>query len=401
MKLLQEYAEQLANRAKHKIKNGQIFAKVLTDNDDSGKHGVVVPIDVYSFFPHLEILDPKENATTLFPSFDGLSSTQKTLAFKYYQRYPERRITRINGILNDREQGRRLYVALRAELSDGQIVYLHDVTNEYDDGRFHKLWNLVAGSAVEPKPGAYVVVPIRFSGITVDEPLAELLTKFDAIKDRWVPSLRAGDTGIGYTFETHLGIKENNDRTADFRGIELKCKHLKATGEAGTGKINLFQQAPEWAIKAKAIDRIRLIGQPDAAGLFRCFSQVTTTPNNLLLSLLANANGTQIDLQRGGASIGHWLHTTLEKRLTEKHSRAAFILGSSNKAKTMFCYEQLIYCEQPAIDRFLDLVMRNQLVFEFLMSEKDGGKVRNHGYPWRLNREALLDQLFAVRARLR
>jgi hypothetical protein len=45
--------------------------------------------------------------------------------------------------------------------------------------------------------------------------------------------------------------------------------------------------------------------------------------------------------------------------------------------------------------------MQNQLVFEFLMSEKESGQVRNHGYPWRLNSENLLDQLFAVKARLR
>jgi hypothetical protein len=36
-----------------------------------------------------------------------------------------------------------------------------------------------------------------------------------------------------------------------------------------------------------------------------------------------------------------------------------------------------------------------------MMSEKPAGKVRNHGYPWRLVREDLLDQLFAVRVKLR
>jgi hypothetical protein len=40
-------------------------------------------------------------------------------------------------------------------------------------------------------------------------------------------------------------------------------------------------------------------------------------------------------------------------------------------------------------------------VFEFLMYEKLDGTVRNRGYPWRLVSEALLDQLFSVRVRLR
>jgi hypothetical protein len=401
MQPLKEYAEKLANRSKQKIKNGQLFAKVLTDNDDSGRHGVLIPGDVYSFFPHLAISNPNENATTKFVSFDAIAGGQKTLAFKYYERYPERRITCVNPVVNNRDLGKRLQIVLRGELPSGEVVYVHDAATEYGDRKFQALWDAVAGNAVEAKPGAYVVVPVNYSGITMDAPLAELLAKFDEIKDTWVDCLRPGDTGVGYTFETLLGIKENNDKTADFHGIELKCKQLKVAGYASTGKLNLFQQAPLWAAKTTGIERLRQIGQKNINGLFSCYSQVTTNPNNLLLSLLANTNGKQIDLEKDGVLIGHWLHETLEKRLTEKHSRAAFILASTNKAKTKFCYEQLIYCEQPAIDRFLDLVMQNQLVFEFLMSEKESGQVRNHGYPWRLNSENLLDQLFAVKARLR
>lgn len=403
MQHLKEYTAYLTSKSKQKIRNGQLFAKVLTENDDSGRHGVLIPNDVYPFFPHLDIPDPRENATTKFTSFDAISGIQKNLAFKYYERYPERRITCLNGVVNNRALGKRLQIILRGELANDDVVYIHDATTEFGDGRFHNIWNLVAGSAVELQLGAYVVVPVDFAGIAVDSALDELLTKFDAIKNTWVDCLRPGDTGIGYTFESLLGIVENNDKTADFRGIELKCKHLKATGNASSGKLNLFQQAPHWANKSTGIDRLRQIGQKNTAGLFSCYSQVTTSPNNLLLALLANENGKQIDLQKNGVLIGHWLHETLEKRLTEKHNRAAFVLASTRKTKTktQFSYEQLIYCEQPAIERFLSLVMENQLVFEFLMSEKENGQVRNHGYPWRLNREGLLDQLFAVRARLR
>ncbi|MDR1216690.1 MAG: MvaI/BcnI family restriction endonuclease [Treponema sp.] len=40
----------------------------------------------------------------------------------------------------------------------------------------------------------------------------EFKEKFQAIKNMgYVPSLRRGPTGIGYTLETLLGIAENND----------------------------------------------------------------------------------------------------------------------------------------------------------------------------------------------
>ena len=403
MQNTKEYAEDLIRKSNQKVKSGQLFAKVLTANDDSGRHGVLIPTDVYPFFPSLAIPNPRENATREFTSFDSIASKPKTLAFKYYERYPERRITCLNGAINDRALGKRLQIILRVELPNREVTYIHDAATEFGDGRFNKLWNMVAGSAVQFQMGAYVVVPLDFEGITVDFALDKLLSQFDGIKNTWVDCLREGDTGIGYTFETLLGIKENNDKTADFFGIELKCKHLKASGETSAGKLNLFQQAPQWAVKNTGIERLRQLGQKNPAGFFRCYSQVTTSPNNLLLALLNNENGRQIDLEKNGILIGHWLHETLEKRLLEKHSRTAFILAATRttKTKTQFSYEQLIYCERPAIERFLSLVTAKQLVFEFLMSEEENGQLRNRGYPWRLNRESLLDQLFAVRARLR
>lgn len=111
----------------------------------------------------------------------------------------------------------------------------------------------------------------------------------------------------------------------------------------------------------------------------------------------------KIDISKQNTPIGFWQFETLEARLLEKHQRAAFILASerTTKTKSTFCYDELIYCEQPSIDRFVDLISQNQIVFEFTMSEKSDGSIRNHGYPWRLNNPSLLDQLFAVRIKLR
>jgi MvaI/BcnI restriction endonuclease family len=403
MKSLTNYADSLALQAGKSIKNGQIFAKILTTNDDAGRHGILIPTDVYSFFPNLEVLDPDANATALFKSFDTTSNKSVELAFKYYHRYPERRITKFNGIVNERDRGLRLQIVLRGELPDGQVMYMHDATNEFGDARFEMLWGLLAGSNVKPIPGAYVVAPIQYTGLAIDAPLTELLSKFDSVRGQWFDSLRTGDTGIGYTFETLLGIKENNDQTADFQGIELKCKQRKSANGTSSGKLNLFQLAPVWEKKQTSIERLMEIGLQNSNDLYSCYSQVTTTPNNLLLAHAQNLSEQRINLLKGEIQLGHWLYKTLEKRLLEKHSRAAFILTSVSKTKTgaKFRYEELIYCEQPNIDRFLDLVQNNQLVFEFMMSEKTKGKVRNHGYPWRLIREDLLDQLFAVRAKLR
>ena len=50
-----------------------------------------------------------------------------------------------------------------------------------------------------------------------------LKNKFYTIKNLgWVKSLRKGSTGIGYTFESLLGKKEDTLTLPDFNGIEIK-----------------------------------------------------------------------------------------------------------------------------------------------------------------------------------
>ena len=71
------------------------------------------------------------------------------------------------------------------------------------------------------------------------------------------------------------------------------------------------------------------------------------------------------------------------------------------KTKQRFFYKEFVYCDKPSIERFVDLVAFHKIVFEFLMSEEPDGRVRNHGYPWRLIREEFRDQLFAFQIKLR
>lgn len=198
-----------------------------------------------------------------------------------------------------------------------------------------------------------------------------------------------------------MGIKENNDRRADFRGIDVKCKQVKETGGHG-GKINLFQQAPRWEEKLSGLERLRRIGQLNEHGCYACYSQVTTTVNNIGLSLDPLATPEQIDLLKGISRFGYWPFGVLEGRLSEKHSRAVFVKADvrNTAGRQRFHYKELIYCERPSIQRFNDLVQSKRIVFEFLMSEKEG-KVRNHGYPWRLTSEDVLTELFSLRVKLR
>ncbi|MEY2168551.1 MULTISPECIES: MvaI/BcnI family restriction endonuclease [unclassified Rhodanobacter] len=399
---LTAYAEELATACKIQSRPTEVFAKILTSNDDSGRHGVLIPNEMYSFFPELPVPDPRENSTILFHSMGAAERTLMTLGWKYYQRYPERRITRLNSSLNDIQHGRRLLIFVRLSDHQGNQNYITDTCVEGVDPRFYSLLELIFGPKVPAAEGAFVRLPISGPRFSIDNNLEELLGHFDRINAMGpVNSLRSGDTGIGYTFETLIGIEENNDKRADFKGIEIKCKLKRNSGSSG--KVNLFQQAPTWMEKMDARARLRLIGQERPDGLFACYSQVTPHPNNLGLRLKVNPSPGNLFLCKDDLGIGYWTRDTLAERLAEKHSRAIFVKAKpSCTANTVrYHYQDVVYCERPDIGRFIDLVESNKLVFEFTMRENSSGRVRNHGYPWRLNDESFLDQLYAVQVQLR
>lgn len=393
-------------RCGQSFERGEVFAKVLTSNDDSGRHGVLIPNDAYAFFPDLDIADPAHNSTATFSGIDVVSGKPVTLAYKYYERYPERRITRLNPLINDRQHEPRLTVFIHAQHADGTSTYYVDCANSSLGGNFAELFGIIFGNELRAELGAFVMRPVDSTVFAADESLGELLRHFDGVSTRgWVDSLREGDTGIGYTFESLIGIKENNDRRADFKGIEIKCKSVKDDAPFARGKINLFQQGPVWAegMVASAKVRIKALGRPGATGLFSCHSQVTTLPNNLGLMLQLLPLEMRIELTKDDNRLGHWLFSTLQHRLIEKHSRAVVVKASTRRTndRSQFHYKEVIYCERPSIDRFLGLVANRNIVFEFLMSEKADGSVRNHGYPWRLIREEFIEHLYTFQVKLR
>ena len=405
MSNLLDYAKALVGKAAKSFASGEVFAKVLTRNDDSGRHGVLIPSDAYSYFPNLPIPDPTLNATEKFLAFDSLSASWATVAYKYYERYPERRFTRLSGILNDLDSGPRLLVFLHAKHTDGSSAYYFDCANAARGGRFGELFHLIFGDEIAPVPGNFIVRPIDSDVFTADPILTELLGKFDEVKERgWINTMRGGDTGIGYTFETLLGIEENNDQIADFKGIEIKCKGMKEGRASNSTKFNLFQAGPTWAAKASTKQRIRILGALNEAGLYACYSQVTTTPNNLGLLLDVLNSQSKINLRKNADALGYWSFERLEKRLIQKHERAVFVKAKTRNTtgKIQYAYEELVYCDQPSIERFVELVIQRNIVFEFTMhEEKPNGRVRNHGYPWRMSRDEFLDQLFAFQIKLR
>ena len=108
-------------------------------------------------------------------------------------------------------------------------------------------------------------------------------------------------------------------------------------------------------------------------------------------------------MRKDTSHIGTWTRERLAERLAEKHTRAVFVSSESRILRTgvQYHYNGLVYCERPDVQSFLKMMDARRIVFEFAMHENPPGRVRNHGYPWRLVDQRELDQLFALQVRLR
>ena len=108
-------------------------------------------------------------------------------------------------------------------------------------------------------------------------------------------------------------------------------------------------------------------------------------------------------MHKDAQQIGVWARERIAERLAEKHSRAVFVTAESRRLRsaTQYKYIDLVYCERPDIQKFIDMVDLRRIVFEFTMTERPPGRVRNHGYPWRLVDPRELDRLFALQVKLR
>ena len=259
----------------------------------------------------------------------------------------------------------------------------------------------VASPAIE-RPAVVVQQPAETSTApaapTADfEPspaLAAFLPKFDELAAKgFVPTLRKGSTGIGYTLETMLGIEENNSPEGDFMGMELKAWRDDGTESERYEKMNLFLKEPKWVDGLKSADRVTKYGYVDDNGRTALYSTVKIDTNSHKLGFTIDASDSKLWLTYEGEKIAWWSFEILAKRLKEKHSETVFVSAKvrGEKADEEFHYQEVLWCREPSVDEFLELLQEGDAMLELRMHLKESGSVRNHGSCFRLRKDRLKD----------
>ncbi len=142
--------------------------------------------------------------------------------------------------------------------------------------------------------------------------ITEFQTKLKSVRDKgFIRSKRKGPTGIGYTLESELGIKENNIAVPDLGFAELKSHR-----ENHTGLVTLFTfNNKAWKIKPLlAIDKYGSYDENNRKGMYYT---ITQEPNSAGLFLTCNDDTIQVQ-HSSGEIILQWTIDSVAKKFSQK-----------------------------------------------------------------------------------
>lgn len=245
----------------------------------------------------------------------------------------------------------------------------------------------------------------------MDEKIFNLREQFYQIKKIGLcKSLRNGTTGLGYTFETLLGIKENNSSNPDYNGIEIKTK----LGYTKT-PMTLFCLNPsghEYVSKYL----LEKYGYPDKEdNTIKCFRTRATaiknflSVNKYLLKLKVNYEEKRLELLILDTYFNvldnsiFWTFDELEKRLTTKLSYLAFVKGYPYKRPDglYYRYFTMTIYKLKSFECFLKLIEEDkiQVLFNIGIGKKGKnlGKIEDRGTAFKIyiqDIEKLFDKIY-------
>lgn len=234
-----------------------------------------------------------------------------------------------------------------------------------------------------------------------------LKDKFNEIKEKGLcKSLRNGSTGIGFTFETLIGKKEDNLSEADFNGIEIKVKF--GYSKSPTTLFSLTPKGYDYTIK----HILNTYGYPDKENKkYKCFrgnayyNSNCVTANRYIMKLKINYELNRLELIILDINLKildksiYWDLKDLKGRLYKKLNYLAYIKGYPyiRNNETYYKYTNLNIYKLKSFEIFLNLIEQDKVHVSFNIGTckrgKNIGKIEDRGTAFKLNNN-YINELF-------
>ena len=221
----------------------------------------------------------------------------------------------------------------------------------------------------------------------------------------YIVSLRKGNTGIGYTLETLLGVAENNLRSPDLANIELKETSL------GVAENNLtYSDVGNIELKSRRIKSTSLltmftfndsIWKIEQAELIREYGYYKDGRWALYTTAKSKPNkrGFYVKVEQDHVRLYHidglcaieWQLDPLIDDLKNKFSNVLLVEAESRKVgeNEEFWYKEAHLLTGIIVEKFLEYIQNGTIAIDLRMHINKNGAVRNHGTGFRLHRRYL------------
>ncbi|SSC10412.1 MvaI/BcnI family restriction endonuclease [thiotrophic endosymbiont of Bathymodiolus puteoserpentis (Logatchev)] len=224
----------------------------------------------------------------------------------------------------------------------------------------------------------------------------ELLRKIQDIANQGtLPAIKKGDTAIGHTLETALGIAQNSSKAPDYKGIELKSYREKSSKSKESRK-NLFAQVPNWKLSKFKSSREILdtfgYQREDNFKLYCTSSTKTRNSQGLILRLDSDINKlVENSSQKEIGDFVIWLMSDLKNRLLEKHNETFWVGADSTIINGVehFQYQKILHTKKPIPSMFELLIEQGEITLDHLIKKDSKGRVSEKGSLFKISTSAL------------
>lgn len=213
--------------------------------------------------------------------------------------------------------------------------------------------------------------------------LQEIIRRLRRLKERgYIPTLRKGTTGIGFTFEKEMGLSETNIPIPDLGGrVEIKTVRRDVNS-----LVSLFCfNKGVWKISQREL--IETYGYKDS--LNRKALKNTLFLNsgrwqNLYLEIDEHAH--QINLVSGKGILATWDIYIMVSKLVSKLDRVLFVIADrrENNGIEEFWYNEAYILRDPSPRKFIDAFRAGKVGIDLRMHLRPNNSVRNRGTAFRI-----------------
>lgn len=216
----------------------------------------------------------------------------------------------------------------------------------------------------------------------------EFKIKFSEVKSKgYIPSIRRGPTGVGHTFEYHMGLEENNLALPDIDDVEIKSHRANSNN-----LITLFTfNHKAWIMNP--LEAVRRYGSFDRNGRQGLYYTMSQRPNSAGLFLFID--DTSIAVRHiDGTIVVCWQLASLAERFKQKIPALLFVnaLTEERDGKEYFHYNRVQLMKGTSPELLASQFREEHIVVDLRLHDK-GTMARNHGTGFRAY-EANLPLLF-------